>query len=494
MPTPMYLGQSRNAQRHRLAYRSRGSACACTHPAIPLIHRRLESGGPARRQQSAAAPTQEIAAFQSDNALEQKPLALAAKTYLVNLRLFDGQSTRLQEGLAVQIDQGRIAAVLNIAQVPADATTLDCRNKVLMPGLIDAHWHSLLCSVDQMTAMMADPADLHLIAAKEAERTLLRGFTSVRDAGGPSFSLKRGIDMGLLHGPRIYPSGAMIAQTGGHADFRMRYELPRTDGDLSHVERAGVACIADGADQVLRRVREQLMLGASQIKLMAGGGVTSLYDPLEGLQFSDAELRAAVGAAQDWGTYVMVHVYCAKGIQRAVKAGVRSIEHGQLADEETARIMAGEGVWWSLQPFLGDEDANTQRDPRSQAKQQQVATGTVRAYELAQKHQIQTAWGTDILFSPQHLPRQGHMLAKLTRFYDPLTVLKMATGDNGRLLQLSGLRNPYEGELGVIKPGALADLLLIDGDIERNLDFLDNPAQNLRLIIKNGHIYKNSLR
>ena len=490
MQTHSYFGQSRALRQQRQAYRQGIPACVCAHPAIPLIHRRLDAAAasPAAPSSSAAS-----AAFQSDNALEQKPLALAPKLILKNLRLFDGIKTQLQAGLAVQIDQGRITAVMNNADIPADAATLDCQNKVLMPGLIDAHWHSLLCAVDQMTAMMADPADLHLIAGKEAERTLLRGFTTVRDAGGPSFSLKRGIDMGLLHGPRIYPSGAMIAQTGGHADFRMRYEVPRADGELSHTERAGVTCIADGADQVLRRVREQLMLGASQIKLMAGGGVTSLYDPLEGLQFSDAELRAAVGAASDWGTYVMVHVYCAQGIQRAVKAGVKSIEHGQLADEETARIMAGEGVWWSLQPFLGDEDANTQRDPRSKAKQQQVAIGTVRAYELAQKHRIQTAWGTDILFTPQHLPHQGRMLSKLTRFYNPLAVLKMATGDNGRLLQMSGMRNPYDGELGVIKPGALADLLLINGEPEQSLDFLDQPEQGLAMIIKDGKIYKNAL-
>jgi imidazolonepropionase-like amidohydrolase len=156
-------------------------------------------------------------------------------------------------------------------------------------------------------------------------------------------------------------------------------------------------------------------------------------------------------------------------------------------------MMAGEGVWWSLQPFLADEDANVQHDPRSKAKQQQVAVGTVRAYELADKYQIQTAWGTDILFTPAHLPHQGRMLSKLTRFYDPLKVLKMATGDNGRLLQLSGLRQAYDGELGVIRPGALADLLLIDGEPEQSLSFLEQPEQNLLLIIKDGKLYKNAL-
>lgn len=492
MSSQAYLGHISAFRRQGFSHRNSRNACICAHPIVPMIHRRLSA-----LQTASVAPTSAAgsagAAFQSDNALGQSPKALAPRTFLTHLRLFDGIQTRLQDGMAVQIDQGRICAVVPISEVPPDAQTLDCQGKVLMPGLIDAHWHSLLCGIDQMTAMLADPADLHLVAAKEAERTLLRGFTTVRDAGGPSFSLKRGIDSGLLHGPRIYPSGAMITQTGGHADFRMVYELPRTEDSLSHTERAGVSCIADGPDQVLRRVREQLMLGASQVKLMAGGGVTSLYDPLEGLQFSEAELRAAVGAASDWGTYVMTHVYCAKGIQRAVKAGVKSIEHGQLADEDTARLMADEGVWWSLQPFLGDEDANVQKDPRSKHKQEQVAIGTLRAYELAQKYQIQTAWGTDILFSPQNLPKHGRMLAKLTRFYDSLTVLKMATGDNGRLLQNSGMRNPYAGALGVVAPGAMADLLLVDGDPERNLDFLATPEQGLRLIIKNGLVYKNSL-
>ena len=291
MQTYSYLGQSPALRQQRQAYRHGLPACVCAHPSIPFIHKRLSAAASFAPSATPASP-----AFQSNNALDQKPLALAPKLILSNLRLFDGETTELKKGLAVQIDQGRISAVMPLAEIPADATVMDCQNKVLMPGLIDAHWHSLLCAVDQMTAMMADPADLHLIASKEAERTLLRGFTTVRDAGGPSFSLKRGIDMGLLHGPRIYPSGAMIAQTGGQADFRMRYEVPRAEGELSHTERSGVTCIADGADQVLRRVREQLMLGASQIKLMAGGGVTSLYDPLEGLQFSDAELRAAVGA------------------------------------------------------------------------------------------------------------------------------------------------------------------------------------------------------
>jgi imidazolonepropionase-like amidohydrolase len=259
------------------------------------------------------------------------------------------------------------------------------------------------------------------------------------------------------------------------------------------VEQTGVAMIADGETEVLRRVREQLMLGASQIKMLAGGGVASLYDPLDSTQFTEKELRAGVEAAADWNTYVMSHVYTPKGIKRAIKAGVKSIEHGQLADEESARMMRDEGVWWSLQPFLQDEDANPYTDAVRRESQSRVAQGTVRAYEMAQKYGIKTGWGTDILFSPKGTVTQGKQLAKLTRFYDPMTLLKQATGTNGELLALSGERNPYPQPLGRIAPGAFADLLVADGDPTVNLDFLSNPEQNLRLIMKDGKVYKNTL-
>jgi imidazolonepropionase-like amidohydrolase len=332
------------------------------------------------------------------------------------------------------------------------------------------------------------------VAAREAERTLMRGFTTVRDAGGPSFGLKRAIGQGLIAGPRIYPSGGLISQTSGHADFRLRFEVPRgSTTPLSHAEAAGFAFTADGEAEVLRRVREQLMLGASQIKLTGGGGISSLYDPLESVQFTEAEMRAAVQAASDFGTYVMIHVYIPRGIQRAIRAGVRCIEHGQLADEESARMMAGEGVWWSLQPFLGDEDANERQTPEAVAKGREVAEGTVRAYALAQRFGVKIGWGTDILFSPHLLPHHGRQLAKMTRFHEPLEALRIATGQNGELLAMSALRNPYPGAVGVIAPGAMADVLVVDGDPTRSLDFLMDPDANLRMIMKDGRLHKNTL-
>ncbi len=411
-----------------------------------------------------------------------------------NLKLFDGVNRKVREGVNVLVDKNRISALPAMGQVVDNAQVIDCGGRLLMPGLIDAHWHAMFCGITEMNAMRSTVGYLYLVAAQEAERTLMRGFTSVRDVGGPSFDLKRAIDEGIAIGPRIYPSGAMISQTSGHGDFRMRSEIPRSNaGALSYAEQIGAAAIADGSSEVLRRVREQLMLGASQIKLMAGGGVSSPYDPLDTTQYSEEELRAAVGAAEDWGTYVMVHVYNPRGIQRAVRAGVKSIEHGQLADEESARMMAGEGVWWSLQPFLADDDANFKVNPGARAKQLQVAEGTRKAYRLARDLGIKTAWGTDILFTPNNLASQGRQLAKLIEFYPSLELLQIATAKNGELLDLCGERNPYGAQVGVIAPGALADLLIVDGDPSVNLDFLGEPDKNLQLIMKDGQIYKNHL-
>ena len=330
------------------------------------------------------------------------------------------------------------------------------------------------------------------MAGREAQRTLLRGFTSVRDAGGPSFALKRAIDEGAIAGPRIYPAGAFITQTAGHGDFRMRHEVPRACGTLSHGEVTGASTIADGVDQVLRAAREQLLLGASQLKVMAGGGIASPYDPIDVTQYTEAELRAAVEAAEDWGTYVMVHAYTPRAISRSIRAGVRCIEHGHLADDPTAQLMAETETWWSLQPFLDDEDAHVIPDPAGRAKQLQVTAGTDRSYQLARKHGVKVAWGSDILFDASLAARQGRQLVKMTRWYTPAEVLVSATSGNAELLALCGPRNPYPGRLGVVEPGALADLLLVDGDPIANIDLLADPDRSLLVIMKDGRIHKDS--
>ena len=474
----------------------RAHACACNSALCQRLHHRMVEDLARRNFLGGAAAM--LAPFMLPSTAWSQTTATTSPgrpLLLTNLRLFDGTGRSVQEGLQVLIDGARIRDVLPAATPVADSQVIDCQGKLLLPGLIDVHWHSMLAGISQLTAMSSDLGYLYLVAAQEAQRTLQRGFTSVRDAGGPAFALQRAIHEGLVDGPRIFPSGAMISQTSGHGDFRVRGDVPSAaDAPLSLVERTGVAMLADGEAQVLRRVREQLMLGATQIKMLAGGGVASLYDPLDSTQFTERELRAGVEAAADWNTYVMAHVYTPKGIQRAIRAGVRCIEHGQLADEASVRMMRDEGVWWSLQPFLQDEDSNPYPDAARQASQKQVAEGTVRAYALAQQYGIRTGWGTDVLFNPKNTASQGKQLAKLTRFYDPMTVLAQATSVNGELLALSGPRNPYAGAaLGRIAPGAWADLLVADGDPQRNLDFLADPAQHLRLIVKHGKIHKYTL-
>jgi imidazolonepropionase-like amidohydrolase len=413
---------------------------------------------------------------------------------LTDLRLFDGQTRAMRDGLDILVEDDRIAALPPRGQGPAEAERISCGGRAVIPGLIDCHWHATLAGVTMAAALTADIGFLHLVAGQEAGACLLRGFTTVRDVGGPAFGLKLAIDRGVVPGPRIFPSGAMISQTSGHGDFRLRADLPRMPGTpAGYDERQGVNAIADGADEVLRRAREQLMRGASQVKIHAGGGVSSLHDPLDTTQFTEREMRAAVEAAEDWGTYVCAHAYTSRAIRRCIAAGVKSIEHGQLADAETARLIADSGTWWSIQPFLADEDSNPRTDPQQQAMQREVAEGTVRAIGYARRFGVRLAFGTDILMNPGGSAAQGRMLAKFARFMPPLDALHLATGAAGELLALSGARAPYPGRLGVIAPGAMADLLVTDGDPERSLDWLDTPATSLRLIMKDGRVVRSSL-
>lgn len=409
---------------------------------------------------------------------------------IADVVVFDSEAGRLTAPMDVTVRDGVVARVAPAGAARDDVPAIDGTGRTLLPGLIDAHWHATFATIPLQAAMAADPGYLFATAVHGAHRTLMRGFTTVRDLGGPAFGLKRAIDEGIVPGPRILPSGAFISQTGGHGDFRLPYEVPRgVTGHLSHGEIMGASAIADGPAEVLRATREQLRQGASQLKLMAGGGVTSSYDPIDVSQYTAAEFRAAVEAAENWGTYVTVHAYTPRAVRTAVEAGVACVEHGQLLDDATVATMAEHGVWWSLQPFLDDGDVVALPGPNREKFLRMVA-GTDRAYAMAIEHGVKVAFGTDVLFDPRLAERQGAMLAKLTRWYSPAEVLQLATVRNAELLALSGERHPYPGRLGVVAEGALADLVLVDGDPLADLSLVGRPDEAFVAIVKDGRVVK----
>jgi imidazolonepropionase-like amidohydrolase len=414
-----------------------------------------------------------------------------------NVRIFDGKSDTLSASMNVLV-RGNTIDKISKDPIPADLSPntkiIAGGGRTLMPGLIDMHWHTMLVRPTPAALLAGDIGYLNLMAGAEATDTLMRGFTTVRDLGGPAFGLKRAIDEGIVPGPRIYPSGAMITVTSGHGDFRQPFEVPRVLGaPQSRGEQTGAAMVADSPDEVRVRVREQLLLGATQIKLTAGGGVASPHSPLDVSTFTEAELRAAVEAAENWGTYVTVHAYTPISIQRAIAAGVKCIEHGHLMDEQTARLIAEKGIWLSTQAFADEMADAFPPGSLERAKAVEVFAGTDRTFALAKKYRIKTAFGTDILFSRRLAQRQGELLAKLARWYTPAETLVMATGTNAQLLALSGKRNPYLGTLGAVEQGALADVLLVDGDPIANIKLIEDPAKNFVVIMKDGKIFKNTL-
>jgi len=410
-----------------------------------------------------------------------------------DVRVFDGLSGRISGAQDVLVRGNHIERIGSSLPLDAGAQVIDGGGRVLMPGLIDAHWHCMMAAPPLRAILDGDERYLTAVAAAESTRTLMRGFTSVRDVGGNSFGLKQAVDEGVVAGPRIYASGAMISVTSGHGDFRQAGDLPRQMGVPGPTDLDGDTAIADSPDEVRMRVREQLMRGAAQVKLTAGGGVSSPHSPLDAITFTPVELRAATEAAANWGTYVTVHAYTAEAVRQAIEAGVKVIEHGSLMDDATARLMAQRGIWLSIQPFPDEMADAFPPGSFERQKAEEVFAGNNHAYDLAKKYRLKTAWGTDVLFSAALAARQGAILASLTRWYTPAETLVMATGTNGELLQLSGKRNPYPGRVGVVQEGALADLLLVDGDPVADISLVTRPEQAFKVIMKDGVVYKNTL-
>lgn len=422
--------------------------------------------------------------------------AQESQVLIENVKLLDYTTQTLTPPKHVLINGN---AIQTISTSPIDAqgkniVRIDAKGKTLIPGLIDVHVHLVFGALTMPQMMTNDLSEEFLIktVGLSAQQMLMRGFTSVRDVGGPIFPLKAAIDKGKLLGPRIWPSGAVVSQTAGHGDFRTPEEKSRRFfGVVSRAERYGATFIADGRDEVLTAVRENLRFGASQIKLMAGGGTSSAYDPVDVTQYTLDEMKAAVDAAEDWGTYVTVHAYTPRAIRRAIEAGVKCIEHGQLLDEETLQLIAEKNIWLSLQNLVED---TPDMDPQRRIKRKPVIEGQEKVWPMAKKYGVKLAWGTDFLFEPDLNKLQNTFILRLQKWFTNVEIIKMITQDNGELLQLSGLRSPYPGKLGTVEEGALADLILVDGDPLKNLKLLADPEKNFLLIMKDGQIHKNSLQ
>ncbi|WP_313341695.1 amidohydrolase family protein [Stenotrophomonas sp.] len=417
--------------------------------------------------------------------------AAVPSVLFTNVRIFDGSHGRLSAPSNVLVQGNTIARIATGAIDAPGARRIDGRGRTLMPGLIDMHWHSMFAGIPIQSLMTADTGYINIVAGAESHKTLMRGFTTVRDVGGAVWGLKAAIDSGHADGPRIFPSGSMISVTSGHGDFREASDLPRALGQPgSRHDVIGDSAIADTPDEVRVRTREQLMRGASQIKLTAGGGVSSPHSPLDVVTFTEPEVRAAVEAAGDWGTYVTVHAYTPEAIQRAIRAGVKCIEHASLMDDATARRMRDTGTWLSTQPFPPELADAFPTGSEQWQKAQEVFAGTEQTYRLAIKYKLKTAFGTDVLFSSALASQQNRILASLTRWYTPAEALIMATGTNAQLLALSGKRSAYAGRLGVVEEGALADLLLVNGDPLADIAVITNPDANFNVIMKDGKIFK----
>ena len=411
-----------------------------------------------------------------------------------NVKVFDGTSNKLSEATEVLVEGNKIKEISSNASRNAsqDATVIDGGGRVLMPGLSDTHAHISMASLPQMDLLIGDSGYNYIYSTIDARDMLMRGVTTVRDMGGNPFGLKKAIDQGLIPGPRIYPSGAVISQTAGHADFRFPNETnPKFGGHWSPIYMEGYGMLADGVPEVLTAAREQLRKGASQIKITTGGGYSSPADPLLGIQYTKDEIKAAVDAAANWGTYVTIHSYFPESINMAIDAGIKDVGHGQLLDKATLQRMAKEGVSLSTQPFT--ECSEPQLSAFSNAKLAIVCEGTKNMYQWASEiPDLLITYGTDLFFAPKEvLDGQVKQMERLLTWFEPVEILKMATGNAGELYKKSGaIMNPYPGDLGVVKVGAYADMLLVEGNPLENLSAITDK-NNLLIIMKDGKIYKN---
>ncbi len=404
-----------------------------------------------------------------------------------NCSLFDGLGSELLDGRHVLVEGERIKEVSDKPIKAADAQVVDLKGRTLMPGLIDAHFHAMAADPDFAKMEDMPRSLLHQHARILLEAVLQRGFTTVRDAGGADYGLAMAIKAGLIEGPRLFYSGRALTQTGGHADFR---GLEANHGDACFCSQSAhvFGTIADGVPAVRKAAREELRRGATQIKIMASGGVASPSDPIWNLQYSEEEIRAVVWEAESWRTYVMAHAYTPEAIARCVAYGVRSIEHANLIDAETASRCAEAGAF--VVPTLVTYDALERHGPDlglpavSLEKLKVVRAAGVGSLEILKAAGVSVGFGTDLLGA-----MQAHQSSEFTiraEVLSPAEILRSATSVNAALLKA-------EGELGVVAPGAFADLIVVDGNPLADLTLLQEQGAHIPFIMKGGRFIKQAL-
>lgn len=418
-----------------------------------------------------------------------------ALTLITNVNVWDGKSKGLASGQSVLIEGNLIKLTGEDISAPG-AAVIDGGNRTLMPGLIDLHSH--LCiqnglpwgrdNWDQM-AMGAMTGDL-------LKDFLQQGFTSTRDAGCNTLGIAKAVRKGRIDGPRIYSSGGWLSQTGGHADLGSWNDpLHNAVDDL---ERAGQNHVVDGMPEAIKATRHNFRGGATQIKIMASGGVSSEFDPIHMTQFSLEEMKAIVSTAEDYGSYVMAHAYHDNAVNRAIDAGVKVIEHAFLITEPTVKRMAKEDIYWSLQAEMSytafkNPEEITFFTPEQQDKARAMYAGVIRVSKSMRKHGVKIATGGD-MFGDGYVERQAdNVITTVTGLgFSNVEALRMTTSTAAEVLALSGEMNPYkEGSLGVIEEGAYADLILVDGNPLEDITVLSR--NKVSFVMKGGEVYKNEL-
>ena len=397
-------------------------------------------------------------------------------------RVFDGLSLRPETDLGIRVRAGRIAALepwpaLQAHGIDPVIPVLDAREFTVLPGLIDAHFHPVSSSFDVSRIDREHPSLRALGARPHLEAALQRGFTTLRDAGGGDIGLVRAIEQGLIAGPRLLIAGRAISQTGGHGDMRPADAVPVCSCGYS----GALSAVVDGADAMRVAVREQLRQGAHHVKLFVSGGVLSPTDPIWMNQFTDAEIRAAVEEAATRRTYVMAHAHTAEAVQRCIRNGVRSIEHGTMMDRASADAVAKAGAF--VVPTLAIVDAL--RDgplglpPAALAKLAAIGDENAASLERCTSAGVKLGFGTDLFGAVRD--RQCLEFTARARVQKPIEVLRSATSLNADLLDLGG-------EIGTLKPGACADLIAVHGNPVEDLRCMTDPEHHLKLIVREGRV------